>query len=52
MQQNSKTNQVFKLKTMNYNRLEESTSDFIYTLGERKESQSHKEKIEIFFKYL
>lgn len=33
---NSKTSQVFKLKIMNYNRLEESSSDFIYTVGERK----------------
>lgn len=53
MQQNSKTSQVFKLKIMNYKRLEESSSDFIYTVGERKKkSQSHEEKIEMFFQYL
>lgn len=34
MQQNSKTSQVFKLKRINYNKLEESSSDFIYTFRE------------------
>lgn len=43
MQQNSKTSQVFKLKRIHYNKLEESSSDFIYTVREGKNSQSPKE---------